>query len=423
MPVSVAQLLLFVSTLRMSFFPMPPPQPAPLAQPARPPPSKSRPRPILKVFLEGLYDEESTLSRLRGCDHVIKAIWTYVHDNCESAISWPLNSNCNYGLIDSSQFSKFPLPVGIGININMMPFICSESFDNCRLPEYLRPYWGMIEFCVKNQLSMNPSSNGEVFYLTIQESEVEREKSQRRSGLHVGPGIVAKSKSESRGTITADMPEKSPRSEIGVYISSNVHDSTRAWNCKVQNDLVGKNGNIEHVREFLPGKGELLRPHQVYMISDRTPYEDLPMKETTTRQFFRIIASEVRFWFDDHYTANPMGVLPDPSFTEIVHSKDFPDFEEEFRNDSNIQEEMNVNDWKEHGFEQMRNLRKREEVQQKRIGMVCGVASGLALGKQLGIRRHHSRMNPSPRFLKWDPISSPDLDSSLDCDWSSDSSD
>ena len=141
MPVSVAQLLLFVSTLRMSFFPMPPPQPAPLAPPARPPPSKSRPRPILKVILEGLYDEESTLSRLRGCHHVIKAIWTYVQDCYESAISWPLNSKCNDGLIGSSQFFKFPLPVGIGININMMPFICSESFDNCRLPEYLRPYW------------------------------------------------------------------------------------------------------------------------------------------------------------------------------------------------------------------------------------------------------------------------------------------
>ena len=166
--------------------------------PARPPPSGSRQRPILKVFLEGLYDEESNLSRLRGCDHIIKAIWTDVRDYYETAISW------HDGLIGSSKFSAvFPLPVGIGININMMPFICSESFHNCRLPEDLRPYWGLIEMCVKDLLRINSSSTGKVFYLTIQESEAGRDTSQRRPGLHVGLGLVDKSKSDSRGTITA----------------------------------------------------------------------------------------------------------------------------------------------------------------------------------------------------------------------------
>ena len=187
------------------------------------------------------------------------------------------------------------------------------------------------------------------------------------------------------------MPLKSSLSVAGIYVSSNVPGSTRAWDCKVQNNLVGKNGNIEHVREFLPGEGEMLKPHQVYLMSDRTPYEDLPMKETTTRQFFRIIASEVRFWFKDLYTANPLGVLPDPRVTDIVLGNEFPDSEEEIQI---------VNDWKEQGFEQVRIIEKRVKVEQKRK------------------RRYMERLMPC--WLRHQsPVSRSDSDSSLDSDSSS----
>ena len=34
--------------------------------------------PVSKVLLDGLYDPESNLSRLRGCQHVMKLIWEEV---------------------------------------------------------------------------------------------------------------------------------------------------------------------------------------------------------------------------------------------------------------------------------------------------------------------------------------------------------
>ena len=67
----------------------------------------------------------------------------------------------------------------------------------------------------------------------------------------------------------------------------------------------------------------MMRPGQVYWITDRTPHESLPIKEKIMRQFFRIVTSEVSFWFRDHSTPNPLGVLPDPKITVTVRGDKF----------------------------------------------------------------------------------------------------
>ena len=84
----------------------PPPPPCP---PPPPPPLPPTPRPIavykclpiLKIFLEGLYDEGSNLAKLRGCQHVIQLIWTEVREYYKLAI----------------------IPFGKGINIFIYLFI------------------------------------------------------------------------------------------------------------------------------------------------------------------------------------------------------------------------------------------------------------------------------------------------------------
>ena len=138
-----------------------------------------RPRPILKIFLEGLYDEGSNLSKLRGCQHIIKAIWTDVRDYYHSAVT-----ECLPGSIHLEKGPRFPVPSGI--YINMMPFISSDQFENCRLPEKLKRYWGLIKYCVQQEkYRRNYSSYGQVFYLSIEESVVKAGFSQRALGLHV----------------------------------------------------------------------------------------------------------------------------------------------------------------------------------------------------------------------------------------------
>ena len=135
-----------------------------------------KPRPILKVFLEGLYDKESNLSKLkvRGCEHAIRIIWKEIRDFYQSVVTKPQPRCCNSYFVDLKRISfppEFPPPSGI--NINMMPFISSENFEKCRLPAYLNPYRGLIMYCLGHEKERNPSSTGKVFYLSIEESEVE----------------------------------------------------------------------------------------------------------------------------------------------------------------------------------------------------------------------------------------------------------
>ena len=104
---------------------------------------------------------------------------------------------------------------------------------------------------------------------------------------------------------------------------SNSPESTNLWKCKIKEKLVTKNGNIEHMREFLPNGAKncwngMMEPDKVYRITERTPVDYLPLKKQTKVQFFRITTSKVPFWCRDHYTASPLGVLPDPRITEIV---------------------------------------------------------------------------------------------------------
>ena len=69
-------------------------------------------------------------------------------------------------------------------------------------------------------------------------------------------------------------------------------------------------------------------------MTDRTPHESLPLDETTYRQFFRLVTSQVSLWYEDHSTPDPNGVKPDPSVTSIVRGDKFGI---EGINDENVQ--------------------------------------------------------------------------------------
>jgi len=247
-----------------------------------------------------------------------------------------------------------------------MPFICGESFEDYKLPDFLRPYSDLIYLCLQHHSyrethhlwpkSIFPSDLGKVYYLTIQESEVDPGQSQRRPGLHVdspgwvkikdvgGTRNVEKGSGSSHfynahrwgaGSCHVFNRDTNDDKDVwnifdddlyvtfgGIYIASNVPDSTRVWNCAVDGEVIGQHGDIEHLRSAL-GEGELMRPGQVYWITDKTPHESLPLKEKTMRQFFRIVTADVSFWFRDHSTPNPLGVMPDPEVTQIVRGDKF----------------------------------------------------------------------------------------------------
>ena len=180
-----------------------------------------------------------------------------------------------------------------------MTFRLTVSFT--RLPEYVRPYWELIETCIGPQLTRQwdnfwprykdksahvwvtsvlsrdvaPSDYGKVYYLTIQESLVEAGHSQRRPGLHVdSPGEVKikasasspSSEGLSKGNGSShmwkghhwgqgnahyvdvgdsgdsdDWAEENDNYFVvygGIFIASSVANSCKAWNCEVAPEAV-----------------------------------------------------------------------------------------------------------------------------------------------------------------------------------------
>eukprot|EP00112_Aurelia_sp_Birch-Aquarium-sp1_P025572 Seg857.2 transcript_id=Seg857.2/GoldUCD/mRNA.D3Y31 product="hypothetical protein" protein_id=Seg857.2/GoldUCD/D3Y31 len=205
--------------------------------------------PIAKALLQGIYDDNCELSKLRGIWHVLRSIWRYLISFWKGGITladlkpfqykkstegkWldepVLKSGASYlnlsgflhvartlfhdkdrendmvgrtqrwrkfydenggdqGEEYSNYIHKLIFPKPTGININMMPFIMdTEHFENCQLPEYLNEYWK----CFIQKCPLGRDELGKVGYLTIQESHVNKGETQRRPGVHTDrPGIV-----------------------------------------------------------------------------------------------------------------------------------------------------------------------------------------------------------------------------------------
>eukprot|EP00794_Sanderia_malayensis_P004882 gene4882-5522_t len=345
---------------------------------------KRRLNPIAKVLLEGIYDEKCHLNKLNGMCHILRQIWTNIVDFWKSNILInddfdPLErdfdaemSYLNLNSLTLRQWQRetkgsdlwareryppyicqnvmFPEPSGI--NINMMPFIMdNQKFSKCRLPKMFFEYWNrIIRFC-----KWEDQQRGKIGYLTIQESVVEKDSSQRRPGLHTErPGLVRINMEAGKNDIAHDgaatdedndpefghghcvlrMPhfgwgfgvyriDEIPVVEGGIYMTLNVNESCKVYNCEIINDdLIGELGDIEHLREFMP-EGVTMDRNCLYWITDRTPHESLPLKESTTRQFFQLVTKDVSLWYEDHSTKNPLGVVPDPEITRIVKGSKF----------------------------------------------------------------------------------------------------
>jgi hypothetical protein len=166
---------------------------------------------------------------------------------------------------------------------------------------------------------VNRNEFAKIVYLTIHESTTTEEgQSQRRGGLHTEtPGRIwhEAARDECRRSPHAQKHTLWPSfgySEYvgGLYMASNVANSCRIWNCKVEDlgEVVGPLGDLEHLRSEL-GEGETLGAGEVVWITDATPHESLPLKSGTARQYFRLVTSEISTWYVDHSTPNPLGIV------------------------------------------------------------------------------------------------------------------
>lgn len=332
--------------------------------------------PILKTIFEGVYDDKSILRSLRGTPHLVKKLWCILKNCFRSYIKLPKDYD-HYEVPEGVSLENEVLMPGLGflkefapyetygifieddvifpkatdININMMPYISKgNDFEDYKLPPYLKPYAELIYFCGTNTngpLYDSENDKGKIFYLTIQEGWVEPNESQRRPGIHTdNPGNTA-IKNSGKYAVSAEGAGEYGKNYYehhwgngvimsadchfgGIYMASNIPNSCRAWNCKIEkdqnngSDVIGEHGSCEHLKEFLPNDNEvLMKANTLYWITDRTPHESLPLTKRTYRQFFRVVTENVSLWFADHSTPNPYGVLPDRNITKIVKGNKF----------------------------------------------------------------------------------------------------
>lgn len=321
----------------------------------------------LRLLLLGTNTESSPLYTLAGHTDVLRLIFEHVKVAWRREImAATLNADplpLAFAHVDNVHF-----PEPQGRNINMMPFVMGDKLS---LPEELRCYWGMINICVKTLFESKhaPPPTKRVGYLTVHESVVVNEgSSQRRPGLHT-EGFT-RAPFDSGGV--RELPQwhhwgfgramNNGEFEGGIFMASTVNDSCQLYHAIVPEELVGKGGDVEHLREVLdehfpePARARLRLPDdperfgqhaatcycdmhlqagednadgilrafqgsvvrgpvslqagELVWMTDRTPHESMPLQVGQQRQFFRLVTGGVDTWYAAHSTPNPLGVQP-----------------------------------------------------------------------------------------------------------------
>ena len=213
--------------------------------------------------------------------------------------------------------------------VNMLPFnLCDKN----TLPDCLMQYWDIIEICTKKIRQ----TKKECAYLTIDERPVTSGHSQRRAGVHTeSPSILPifkigeENNNNNNNNYRVEYLAKEKngswvpgaehhwgsgmlmrRDQIigGIYMVSNVDNSTAVWNHYINDmhgEVIGPYGDLEHVRSLLKKPSKLLKKGELVWMTDKTPHESLPLKHNEKRQYFRLVCGDVSAWFSNHSTKNP----------------------------------------------------------------------------------------------------------------------
>lgn len=194
-----------------------------------------------------------------------------------------------------NEMSKVRLPDFSGTRIMMMPLILGDLNS---IPESLNHYKETFKDLFK---LTDPKHFGKVGYITIDEKEVLKGNTHRRSGLHVdgvyndscgGWGGGGGWGSVGNGMITVSSVE-----------------GCKAYNQKFDG-IIGKDGECDLLEDQLDeSKATIFKKNTAYWVDGLCVHESLPQKENTKRTFVRLSMPSNAPWFDG-YTKNPKGIQP-----------------------------------------------------------------------------------------------------------------
>ena len=251
---------------------------------------------ILRTLIDGVLDEKSVLSSLQGTPQILQHIWDRVVSLWGECIDagptayWDEYKNPVYVGLNTRRAVTFPRPSGK--SIHMMPFVMARKFADTKLPKYLKPYWDALVdrkyflpeqhgFFIANL--METEEEGNIGYLTIEEKLVQAGCVVGQPGLRtayqgavkprqlvngtptkVGTSGEVKGRFGQGRTTTSTVKCQAPWGQKwteqgtklwgGIYMAINVRDACELWNLKLSEDVVGEMGNVEHMRDMLPGR-------------------------------------------------------------------------------------------------------------------------------------------------------------------------
>lgn len=229
--------------------------------------------PVASLLIMGTRkDEGSSLYVLRGISrHLLPLIWRFyvravrggiiVEDEVSNDRSQQQLFACPIA------FVKFPAPDPEGVCVNMLPF---RLDDITTLPPGLKRYWGLIQAC-----PVEAKRAHSVAYLTVHESVVPAQTTQRKPGLHTeGAWEMVDS---GKGTMTTWIAwgggtRYSTRCTGGVYMASTVGQKCVVFHAQLDKKVIGLHGSAEHMRAFLCESGcrySLCKSNELWWLTDR----------------------------------------------------------------------------------------------------------------------------------------------------------
>lgn len=197
--------------------------------------------------------------------------------------------------------NKITFPKFTGIKCNMMPFIQGDSNS---LPELYKPYFEII--------NENYLEKGEIGFLTIDESFVEANSSQRgynskgiSRNVHIEVGRHSDINCWGGGGGCSWGGRKSTilEDDTMVLIANSISDTCRVWDTLEKSFTL--DGDLsEYIDRYPEHTGINLKEGEVAKISIFTPHECISQKYSSNRQFLRIVGKGVT-GRENHFTINP----------------------------------------------------------------------------------------------------------------------
>ena len=200
-------------------------------------------------------------------------------------------------IVNNIEFPQFT-----GIKCNMMPFIQGDASS---IPEAYRTYSDII--------NQNYLEKGEIGFLTIDESFVQANKSQRgynakgiNRNVHIEVGRNKESNywGGSGGNYWGGNNKTLLDDRTMVLIANSISDTCRYWDVKEM--AYTQDGDLsEYIERYPEETGILMKKGQVARISIFTPHECVNQNKSEKRQFFRIVGKGVT-GREDYFTINPL---------------------------------------------------------------------------------------------------------------------